>query len=82
MTICGHKREEVAGGWRRLNNEELHKVYVSPNTIRVIKARRIDGRHVARMEEVRNAKKKILAEKPEGKRDLIELGVDGRVILE
>jgi hypothetical protein len=22
--IFGHKREEVAGGWRRLHNEELH----------------------------------------------------------
>jgi hypothetical protein len=21
---CGSKREEVAGGWRRLHNEELH----------------------------------------------------------
>jgi hypothetical protein len=23
--IFGHKREEVAAGWRRLHNEELHK---------------------------------------------------------
>jgi hypothetical protein len=23
------KREEVAGGWRRLHNEELHNLYVS-----------------------------------------------------
>jgi hypothetical protein len=30
------KREEVAGGWRRLHNEELH--YASPNIIRVIKS--------------------------------------------
>jgi hypothetical protein len=22
--IFGHKREEVAGGWRRLHNEEFH----------------------------------------------------------
>jgi hypothetical protein len=22
--IFGHKREEVAGGWRKLHNEELH----------------------------------------------------------
>jgi hypothetical protein len=27
----------VAGDWRRLHNEELHYLYVSPNTIRVIK---------------------------------------------
>jgi len=25
--IFGPKREEVAGGWRRLHNEELHKLY-------------------------------------------------------
>jgi hypothetical protein len=24
--IFGPKREEVAGGWRRLHNEELHKL--------------------------------------------------------
>jgi hypothetical protein len=27
------KREEVTGGWRRLHNEELHKLYNSPNII-------------------------------------------------
>jgi hypothetical protein len=36
----GSKREEVARGWRRLQNEELHNLYSSPH-IRVIKARRI-----------------------------------------
>jgi hypothetical protein len=34
-------KEEVAGGWRRLHNEELHNLYTSPNIIRVIKSRRI-----------------------------------------
>jgi hypothetical protein len=24
--IVGHKSEEVAGGWRRLHNEELHNL--------------------------------------------------------
>jgi hypothetical protein len=37
--IFGHKREEVPGGWRRLHNEELHNLYASPNTIRVIESR-------------------------------------------
>jgi hypothetical protein len=27
--IFGPKREEVAGGWRRLHNEELHNLYTS-----------------------------------------------------
>jgi hypothetical protein len=31
------KREEVAGGWRGLHNEELHNFYASPNIVRVIK---------------------------------------------
>jgi hypothetical protein len=37
--IFGSKREEVAGGWIRLHNEELHNLYASPDTIRVIKWR-------------------------------------------
>jgi hypothetical protein len=31
----GPKREEVVGGWRRLHNEELRNLNVSPNIIRV-----------------------------------------------
>jgi hypothetical protein len=34
--IFGHRREEVAGGWKRLHNEELHNSYTSLNIIRVI----------------------------------------------
>jgi hypothetical protein len=54
--IIGHKREEVAGGWRKLHNEELHNLYASQNIIRVNKSRgmRWVG-HVARMEEIRYA---------------------------
>jgi hypothetical protein len=39
--IFGPKREEVAGGWRRLHNEELHNLYTSPNIVKVIKWRRM-----------------------------------------
>jgi hypothetical protein len=35
--IFGHKMDEVAGGWRRLQKKELHKLHASPNIIRVIK---------------------------------------------
>jgi hypothetical protein len=35
--IFGPKREEVAEGWGRLHNEELHNLYTSPNVIRMIK---------------------------------------------
>jgi hypothetical protein len=53
--IFGPKREEVAGGWRRLHNEELHNLYDSPSIIRLIKLRRIRwAGHVARVAEVRN----------------------------
>jgi hypothetical protein len=34
--IFGHDREEVTGGWRRLHNEEFHKLYTSPDIIREI----------------------------------------------
>jgi hypothetical protein len=39
--IFGPKREEVSGGWRTLQNEELHNLYTSPNIVRVISSRRI-----------------------------------------
>jgi hypothetical protein len=48
--IFGSKRDEVAGGWRKLRNEELHSLYSSPNIIRMIKSKGMRwARHVARM---------------------------------
>jgi hypothetical protein len=38
--IFGLKREED-GSWRKLHNDELHSLYSSPNTVRVIKSRRM-----------------------------------------
>jgi hypothetical protein len=35
--IFGPKREEVAGGWKRLHNEELHNFYASSAIITVVK---------------------------------------------
>jgi len=35
------KREEVAGGWGRLHNEELHNLFALPSIIRMIKSRRM-----------------------------------------
>jgi hypothetical protein len=37
LRIFCPKREEVAGGWRRLHNEELYNMYASPNIIQMIK---------------------------------------------
>jgi hypothetical protein len=35
--IFGPKREDVAGGWIRLHDEELHNLYAAPDIVRVIK---------------------------------------------
>jgi hypothetical protein len=35
--IFGLKRNEVAGEWRKLHNEELNDLYSSPNILPVIK---------------------------------------------
>jgi hypothetical protein len=68
--IFGPKRDEVTGGWRKLHNEELHKLYSSPSIIRMIKSRRMRwAGHVARMGEKRKAYR-ILVGKPEGERPL------------
>ena len=53
-------KTDVNGQWRRLHNEELHRLYRSPNRVRVINSRRLRwvGR-VARkeggMRKIRNA---------------------------
>jgi len=69
-TIFGPKREEMEGGWRRLQNEELHNLYASPNSTEVIKPKRMRlVIYVARIVEIKNAYM-ILVGKPEGKRPL------------
>jgi hypothetical protein len=60
------KKKEVAGGCRRLQYEEPHNLYTSPNLIRMIKSRRGVG-HVVRMGEMGNVCK-ILVGEPKGKR--------------
>jgi hypothetical protein len=64
-TIFGHKREEVAGGWRRLHNEELHNLCASPDIVRMIKQRRMRNWY------------RMLVRKPEGKKHLGHPCIDG-----
>jgi hypothetical protein len=86
------KRNGGTGGWRKLHNEALHRLYSSASIIRMIKSRRMTwAGHVARMGVKRNAYR-LLVGKPEGKRplgrprrrwvdnikmDLSEIGWDG-----
>ena len=68
--IFGPRKEEIAGEWRRLHNEELNDLYTSPNIVRVIKWRRMRwAGHVAHMCEDRGVYR-VLVGKPEGRRPL------------
>jgi hypothetical protein len=68
--ILGQKRDGVAGGWRKLHNEELHSLYSFPSIMKIIKSRRMRwAGHVALMGEKRNVYR-LLVGKPEGKRPL------------
>jgi hypothetical protein len=66
--IFGPKMDEVTGEWRRLHEEELYAQYSSPNTIRVIKSRRLRRKvHAARMGDRRSAYR-VLRGKHDGRR--------------
>jgi hypothetical protein len=52
----GPKREEVAGGWRRLHNVELHNSYASPDIFMEVKSRTMTYEwRIARMVEIEDA---------------------------
>jgi hypothetical protein len=68
--VFGLKRNQVTGDWRKFHNEELHNLYSSPKSVRVIKTRRIRWTgHVALMGEGRGVYR-VLVGKPKGKRPL------------
>jgi hypothetical protein len=68
--IFGPKRDEVIGDWRKLHKEELHNLYSSRSTIRMIMSRKMRWPgHVIRKGAKRNAYRTLVG-KPEGKRAL------------
>jgi len=68
--VFGTKRGEVTGEWRELHNEELNDLYSLPNTVRVVKSRRMRwAGQVARMGEDKGVQR-VLVGKPEGKSPL------------
>ena len=80
-SIFGPRKDEVKGEWRRLHNEELNDSYSSPNTVRVIKPRRMRwAGHVARMGEERGCIRSWWGNRREGDH-WGDLGVDGWIIL-
>jgi len=68
--ICGPKRNEVTGEWRKLHNDELNELYYSPNIFWEIKSRKMRwAGHVACMGERRGVYR-VLVGKLEDKRPL------------
>jgi hypothetical protein len=70
LGLSEHKRNEMAGGWRKVHHDDVHDLYSSPSTIIMFKSRRVKWiGDVARMGENINAYS-ILVGKREGKRAL------------
>jgi len=63
--IFGPRKDEVTRECRKLCNEELEDLYPSPNTLRVIKSRRMRwAEHVARI-RARRGLYRVLVGKPQ-----------------
>jgi hypothetical protein len=68
--IYGPRRDEVAGEWRKLHNEDLCDWCPTPSIIRMIKSKRMRwAGHVGRTGEKRNSYR-LFVGNPEGKKPL------------
>jgi hypothetical protein len=71
--VFGPNWDEVTGEWRKLHSEELNDLHCSPNTVRLIKSRRMRwAGHVARMGGKRGEYRGLMGN-PEGNRPLVRL---------
>jgi hypothetical protein len=66
--MFGPKRNEEAGGWRKLHNEELHNLYSSPSIIKSVMKDEMGGA-CSKNGEKKNAFR-ILVGKPDGNKPL------------
>jgi hypothetical protein len=77
--IFERKRDDGIGGWRKMQNVELHKLYSSPNIIRIKSRRMRWAGYVARM--VKRSTYRILVGKPEKRDHYEDQNVGGWTIL-
>jgi hypothetical protein len=78
--ICGPKRVEVTGKWRKIHNVELSDVYSSPNIIWLIKKNEM-GRACGTFGRQESCSHGFSGEDLRGGGHLEGLGIDGRIIL-
>jgi hypothetical protein len=79
--IFGPRGNEVSRDWRKLQNEEFHNLYSSPNIVKIVKSWRIKwAGHVACMEKSEmRTKFRLESLKERGHSE--DLGKDKRIIL-
>jgi hypothetical protein len=84
--LCGPKKDEVTGDWRKLHNEKLYDPYSLSNIIRVVKSRimryaghvtHVGDRRVAHRLLVRRRERKGLLGRPRRRYDNIKMDLQG-----
>ena len=78
--IFGPKKDKATGKWRRLHNDELYDLHSLLNIIRMIKRRMRWVGHVANAGDSKGSYSNLVG-KLEGRSNLEDLDVDGRIIL-